>query len=117
MLAIAAALVLIPFTIYSAFLALCTAKRVIDAGVELPLGWRPLLYFWYAVGSVADVLFNYTWGAFVIYGRPWKPEFRALTFSAHTQWRVDNGRWDDKTQLWARFLNEAAPNHIKRVPT
>ena len=106
----ALALVLIPFAIYTAFLVVCSLKAIEAQGVELPIGMKWVGYFWLLVGWPADVLFNHTWGR-VIFG-----EGRGLTFSEHVQWRVDNGLVTPVTLKWARFLNAAAPNHIKRLP-
>lgn len=110
MIAVVLTLALIPFAIYSAFLVLCTLKAIEAQGVELPLGMKWIGYFWLIVGWPADVLFNQTWGR-VIFG-----EARGLTFSEHVQWRIDNGLVTPKTLMWARFLNSAAPDHVKRMP-
>ena len=104
------ALVAVPFAIYTAFLVLCSLKAIEAQGVELPLGMKWIGYVWLLIGWPADVLFNQTWGR-VIFG-----ERRELTFSAHVQWRIDNGLATPKTLVWARFLNAGAPLHIKRVP-
>ncbi len=113
---VAVILVRIPPTIYTAFLALCALRSIKAQGVEVPRGFDALGRVLFLRGIVADVAFNYTWGAFVIFGSILRPEFRGTTFSSHVQWRVDQGLWDDVTARWALFLNAGAPNHIKRLP-
>jgi hypothetical protein len=98
------------FTIYTAFLALCTARAIQAQGVEIPYLVRVVAAFWLVVGYPADILFNWTVGVYTF------REWRGWTFSSHIQSRVDRGLWDDKTAMWARFLNAGAPDHIKRLP-
>lgn len=117
LLALVVLLVRIPATIYTAFLALCTLRRIQDQGVEAPDGFELLGRALFLRGIVADIAFNYTWGAFAIFGKWYRPEFSGSTFSSHVQIRVDRGLWDHTTARWALFLNACAPNHIKRVPT
>lgn len=107
MVAVLVSLLLIPFVIYTAFLVLCTLRAIQARNVELPLGMSAIGELWFIVGIVADVLFNWTWGAWIF------REWRGTTFSSHVQWRVDNGRWDQRTQMWVAFLNAGAPGHIK----
>lgn len=109
-------LVRIPATIYTAFLALCALRSIQAQGVSLPRGFGALGQALFLRGLLADVAFNWTWGAFVIFGSPLHPQFCGRTFSSHVQWRVDHGLWDAETATWARFLNAGAPGHIKRVP-
>lgn len=100
------------FTIYTAFLVLCTVKSVQATGVAIPPGIRRVAKFWLLVGVPADVLFNWTVGAY------WFREWRGWTFSSHIQQRVDDGLLDARTQEWALFLNAGDPthDHIKRIP-
>ena len=98
------------FTIYTAFLVLCTIKAIQAKGVEMPPGIRRIGWFWYAIGFPADILFNWTVGAY------WFKEWRGWTFSSHIQKRIDDGRKDERTLLWARFLSAGDENHIKRIP-
>lgn len=103
-------LILIAFGVFTAFLVLCTARRILDSGTEMPKGMLAVAYFWLVVGWPCDVLFNQTYGR-LIFG-----EARGITFSAHVQWRVDNGLITPKTLMWANFLNAGMENHIKRLP-
>lgn len=98
------------FVIYTAFLALCTARSIEARGVEIPRLVRLVAKFWLLVGLPADVVFNWTVGAWTF------GEWRGWTFSSHVQSRVDRGIWDHETRMWALFLNAGAPLHIKRVP-
>lgn len=100
-----------PFTVFSAFMALCTARSVQEAGVEFPPGMLTVARIWLLLGWPADVLFNATWGSWIF------KEWRGLTFSAHIQLRIDNGLWDHKTVMWALFLNAGDPSgHHIRLP-
>lgn len=104
------ALLLIPFVIYTAFLALCTVRSVQAQGVEFPDGMHTIAEIWFVIGLPADLLFNWTWGV-LIFG-----ELLGTTFSSHVQKRVDLALIDPTTRLWSNFLNASAPRHIKRVP-
>lgn len=98
------------FIIYTAFLALCTLKAIQAKGVEIPSGIRTVGKVWLAIGVPADILFNWTVGAY------WFREWKGWTFSSHIQQRVDAGLWDNRTQEWAVFLDAGDANHIKRLP-
>lgn len=100
------------FVVYSAFMVLCTARSIEMHGVEMPKLVRFVAKFWLFVGLPADVIFNWTVGAWTF------REWRGFTFSSHIQYRVDAGLWDHKTAMWTKFLNAGDPsgNHIKRVP-
>lgn len=98
------------FIIYTAFLALCTARSIQARDIEIPKLVMFVAKFWLFVGLPADVIFNWTVGAWTF------GEWRGWTFSSHVQQRVDRGTWDHETKMWATFLNAGAPLHIKRVP-
>lgn len=97
------------FFVYTAFLVLCTYKAIEAQGVEIPPGIRRIAKFWFLVGIISDVIFNWTVGAY------WFHEWRGWTFSSHIQNRIDRGLTDARTLKWAYFLNAGDPGHIKRV--
>lgn len=107
------------FLVYTAFLLMCGAKLMLSNGGDLGDGMELVCKVWLVVGWPADVWYNWTRGAWRFrshwHGIP-IPEWRGVTYSAHIQWRVDQGCDDPETREWVRRLNAAAPDHIKRWP-
>lgn len=107
---LAIALISSTFAVYTAFLALASAKRLRDAGVPIPWDMRAVCWFWYVVGWPADVLFNWLRGTWMYRESP-----REFTFSARVQrhYRKTGGKRKDKANEWAALLTGADPGHIK----
>jgi hypothetical protein len=103
------AAILAPPVIYTAFLALASAKRIRDEGIPVPAGMRLTCLLLYVLGAPADVLYNWTHGS--RYFKEWPKEW---TFSARVQ-RHANGPigWRrDKARRWGALLNTVDPFHI-----
>lgn len=104
------AVILAPPVIYTAFLVLASARRILAAGARMPAGMRLVCRFWLIVGAPADALFNATY-AWVRFGeRP-----REIMFSSRIEryMRGPDGRQKDRARPWADMLNAAWPEHIK----
>lgn len=102
--------VLATFVVYTAFLTLCTAKRMLAAGVPLPWDLKFVCYFWLLVGWPADVVYNWTRGTIRHRKLP-----RELTYSSRIQGLVEKGKADAETLAWANLLNAGDENHIRGV--
>ena len=105
------ALLLIAFTVTTAFVFCGTAKRLIeDESVWVPWWGKLIAYLWFLVGAPADYLFNKTFGC-IIFRELW----RERMFTARIQYHVDESTdWRHERALkWASFLNAVDPGHIK----
>lgn len=98
------------FVVFTAFLVICTYTRIAETGVEIPVGIQRTATFWYAIGLVADAIYNWTFG-FKRFG-----ELRGVMYSEHIQDRVNDGDADHDTVMWKNFLNAGKPGHV-REPT
>ncbi len=63
-------------------------------------------YFGFAVGLLADIIFNATWGSVIFRSPP-----KELTFTERVQRYADNG--DARALRWAARINMIDPEHIK----
>lgn len=97
------------FCVETGFMAVASAKRVIDAGAA-PRDIKAVAYFWLVVGWPADVLFNWTRGSWEFKEFP-----RELTFSSRVQRHVrESSDWRLGRALhWANILNLIWPGHIE----
>jgi len=97
------------FAVETAFMQLASAKRVLAAGVPMPLDIRLVSYFWLVVGYPADVAFNLTRGTWIFRELP-----RELLFTSRVKrhYRNSSGRRLDQAILWARILNAIMPEHV-----
>lgn len=104
---------LIPAYTYIAFFALCTAKRLLKAGIRLTPGMRMTCRLLLLTGWPADVIFNQIQGR-LIFG-----EWRGVTFTSRIQYYYDNPTKcpsDYETfQYWYQLLEVADPGHVDRI--
>jgi hypothetical protein len=100
------------------FLVIASAKRIRDAGIEMPPALKATCFFWGVLGIVADSIYNGLVGTvrhralphwLKWHGIPVAPEL----YSARIQRLVNVG--DPKALRWAAIMNAADPQHI-RVP-
>jgi len=94
------------FVVYTAFLALCTAKRMIASGVSLPADLKLTCYLWLLIGWPADFVYNLLRGT--LRHLEWPHE---LTYSARVQRLARKG--DKEAIEWARLLNAGDEDHVK----
>ena len=98
-------------TVEIAFTSLSTAKRLLDAGIDMPLDMKAVFYFLLIVGYPSDVLFNVFRGSWIFREFP-----REWLFSDRVQ-RHANGprgtREHRKAMYWAKILNVSDPGHIR----
>lgn len=106
---VVALIFLVPFYVYTAFFALCTAKRLLKAGIRLTPGMRMTCRILLVTGWPADVIYN------LFQGRIEFGEFRGVTFSSrikyyyeHPDQRPDEGDFD----YWFTVLETADPGHV-----
>lgn len=97
------------FVVETAFVYCYSAKRLLDQGL-LPRDFKLIAYFWFAIGVVADFVFNHTRGCLAFREGP-----RGLLFTQRVQHHVDHsdGWRYDKAMRWARILNAIDPAHIR----
>jgi hypothetical protein len=99
------------FIVETAFMTICTAKRMQKDGV-LEEEMELVAKFWLIIGTPADIWFNWTRGSRIFHEFP-----RELTFSSRVQRHVDKkGKYYDKAVKWGRILNSGDPDHIHGVP-
>ena len=108
----AVAILASPFVVRMAFMGLCTAKRLHVSGIDLSVVDETVILFLFAIGSPADVIYNWTVGWYRF------GELRGKTYSSRIQWYVRNPtEVPDGTQetvdYWFEYLNVADPGHIK----
>jgi hypothetical protein len=105
--------------VYVAFLALCTAKRMRAAakarGFDLPWDLRLVCYALLIGGAPADVVYNWTVGAWRFkFQKPWK-----VTYSQRVQWHVDHLEESANPRAaieWGVLLDAGDPGHTKNLP-
>lgn len=101
---------LIPGYVYIAFFALCTARRLMKAGIRLTPGMRLACRIAFVTGWPADVIFNQ------IQGRIEFGEFRGLTFTSRIQYYYDHpSTRTPKFWYWYELLEVADPGHVDRM--
>jgi hypothetical protein len=95
--------------VMTGFLVIASAKRVLAAGVKLPLALKATCLFWGVVGVVADAAYQMTVGTVRFRELP-----RELLYSGRIQRLVREGSgWRlEKAKRWAAILNSADPGHI-----
>ncbi len=102
--------------VMTGFLVIASAKRVLAAGVKLPLALKVTCLFWGVVGLVSDSIYNGLVGTVRFrewprwlkwHGIPVAPEL----YSARVQTHSTAG--DPKALRWAAILNAADPGHIR----
>jgi hypothetical protein len=97
--------------VFTAFLAVSSAKKLRDAKIPMPLALTVVCYFWLIVGLVADYVYNWTVGTARF--RKW----HGGLYSSRIQDLIDGPRaaLPAKALKWAALLNTVDPGHIKRV--
>lgn len=102
--------------VMTGFLVIASAKRVLAAGVPLPLSLKVTCLFWGVVGVVSDSVYNGLVGTVRFrewprwlrwHGIPVAPEL----YSARIQTHATAG--DQKVLSWAAILNAADPGHVE----
>lgn len=107
-----ALIVLLPAYVYTAFFALCTAKRLLKSGIELRPGMRMTCRVLLITGWPADVLFNQ------LHGRYLFGEWRGVTFTSRIQYYYDHPDKcpdQDEYMYWYLLLETADPGHVDRI--
>jgi len=101
--------------VMTGFLVIASAKRVLEAGINLPLAMKLTCLFWGVVAIAADSVYNALVGSGRF--RAW-PKFNRWhgipypeLYSARIQTLVRAG--DAKAIRWAAILNAADPGHIE----
>jgi hypothetical protein len=95
--------------VYIAFFALCTAKRLLKAGVKLRWGMRGVCYFLLVTGWPADVVFN------LFHGYRYFREFRGVTFSSRIKYYNRHPeKCPDRAEFnyWFAVLETGDPGHV-----
>lgn len=97
------------FVVETAFMQVASAKRVLAAGVRMPLDIRIVSYCWLAVGIPADFVFNVTRGTWMFRELP-----RELMFSSRVERHfLHSADWrGQKAAVWVRVLNAVDPGHV-----
>lgn len=85
------------------FLAYPTIRRLKAHRDELGLIIKVPVYLWLAVGLLADVVFNATWGTAIFRELP-----REFLFTTRLKRHRDNPR----AQKWIQLVNLIDPNHV-----
>lgn len=101
-------LLLAPPTIYLAFFALCTVKRLKKAGIKLTPVMKVASLATFVVGGIADILMN------LIHARFWFGEWRGLTFSDRIQYYHRHpGKCPNRAEFeyWFKVLETGDPGH------
>jgi hypothetical protein len=103
---------------YTGFLVAASAKRILGAGVKLPLGFKATAYVWFVRGVIGDFIGNVYLGLTEFHELPhWT--HGELMFSSRVQRHVDGpvGWRRNRAIEWAYVLNAAIPDHIHRLPS
>jgi hypothetical protein len=97
------------FWVYIAFFALCTAKRLLKAGVRLRPGMKVVCYFLLITGWPADVIFNIIQGSWEF------GELRGITFTSrikyYYEYPIERPREGDY-EYWFKLLEVADTGHV-----
>lgn len=97
------------FWLYIAFFALCTAKKLMQAGVKLRWGMRGACYFALITGAPADVIFN------IVHGTRYFGELRGITFSSRIKYYYQHPeKCPNRKEFdyWFSVLETADPGHV-----
>lgn len=95
--------------VYTAFFALCTAKRLLKSGIRLRWGMRWLCRGLVTTGWPADVVFN------VVHGYRYFGELRGVTFSSRIKYYYQHpDKCPDREEFdyWFSVLETGDPGHV-----
>ena len=99
------------FVVYTAFMALSTAKRMLALDA-LPIEMKLTAYALLVMGYPADILFNLIRGTIIFRELPREFLFSSRVQRHYKRIGIDNERYRTAA-YWAKVLNAADPGHIR----
>ena len=97
------------FILGGIFLAYPTMRRLAKIKDELTWVIKVPAYIWFAIGLLADVGFNVTWGTWIFRELP--REF-LFTERLSRHWKGDSKRQKERAAPWVRRVNLIDPGHV-----